>query len=141
MLCIRRSEISKSNCNLAGEWRSEAEENLRWGYRRIVGDLMMLGIRIGTTTVKKVLRGNGIHPAPDKAFKKPAVPWTTFVHAHMDSMVGCDFFTKRIYTLRDPKLLHVLWLGVTRLHPFCVVATLSYREATQGRRDEERSPR
>jgi len=64
-----------------------AEENLRWGYRKIVGELKKLGIRVGTTTVKKVLQGSGVHPAPDKAFKKPAVPWTTFVHAHMESMV------------------------------------------------------
>ena len=77
-----------------------ADENMRWGYRRIVGELKKLGIRIGSTTVRKILKESDIHPAPDKAFKKPAVPWTTFVHAHMDSMAGCDFFTKRIYTLR-----------------------------------------
>jgi hypothetical protein len=58
-------------------------------------------IRVGATTVKQILRGSRIHPAPDKAFKRPAVPWTTFVHAHMDSLVGTDFFTKRVYTLRE----------------------------------------
>ena len=77
-----------------------AEENLRWGYRKIVGELKKLGIRISKTTVRKILKDSDIHPLPDKAFKKPTVPWTTFVHAHMDSMVGCDFFTKRVYTLR-----------------------------------------
>ena len=77
-----------------------AEENLCWGYRKIVGELKKRGIRVGTTTVRKILKDSDIHPLPDKAFKKPAVPWTTFVHAHMDSMVGCDFFTKRVYTLR-----------------------------------------
>ena len=77
-----------------------ADENLRWGYRRIVGELKKLGIRVCSTTVRRILKDSDIHPAPDKAFKKPAVPWTTFVHAHMDSMAGCDFFTKRIYTLR-----------------------------------------
>ena len=77
-----------------------AEENLRWGYRKIVGELKKLGIRIGATTVRQILKDSGVYPAPDKAFKKPAVPWTTFVHAHMDSMVATDFFTKRVYTLR-----------------------------------------
>jgi putative transposase len=85
-----------------------AQENLRWGYRRIVGELKKLGIGIETTTVKQILRGSGIHPVPDKAFKKPAVPWTTFVHAHMDSMVACDLFTKRIYTLRGVFTAYVL---------------------------------
>ena len=84
-----------------------AQENLRWGYRRIVGELKKLGIGIGTT-VKQILRGSGIHPVPDKAFKKPAVPWTTFVHAHMESMVACDLFTKRIYTLRGVFTAYVL---------------------------------
>lgn len=27
------------------------------------------------------------------------MPWTQFVHAHMETMVACDFFTKPIYTL------------------------------------------
>ena len=85
-----------------------AEDNLRWGYRKIVGELKKLGIPIGTSTVRKILKDSGIHPAPDKAFKKPAVPWTTFVHAHMDSMVATDFFTKRVYTLRGVLTAHVL---------------------------------
>ena len=65
-------------------------------------------IRVGATTVKQILRGSGIHPAPDKAFKRPAVPWTTFVHAHMDSLVGTDFFTERVYTLRGALTAYVL---------------------------------
>jgi len=85
-----------------------ADENLRWGYRKIVGELKKLGIRISKTSVRKILKDAGIHPAPDKAFKKPAIPWTTFVHAHMDSMVACDFFTKRIYTLRGVFTAHML---------------------------------
>jgi putative transposase len=68
-----------------------AEENLRWGYRKIVGELKKVGIRVSKTTVRRILKDSGIHPAPDKAFKKPAIPWTTFVHAHMDSMVATDF--------------------------------------------------
>jgi putative transposase len=27
------------------------------------------------------------------------MPWTQFVHAHMETMVACDFFTNLIYTL------------------------------------------
>jgi len=85
-----------------------AEENVRWGYRKIVGELKKLGISISATTVRRILKDSDIHPAPDKAFKKPAVPWTTFVHAHMDSMVACDFFSKRIYTLRGALTAYVL---------------------------------
>jgi putative transposase len=103
-----------------------AEENLRWGYRRIVGELKKLGIRTGTTTVKQILRDSGIHPAPDKAFKKPAVPWTTFAHAHMDSMVGCDFFTKRIYSLRGVLTAYVLvFIHLGSRKVYCSPATLN----------------
>jgi len=26
--------------------------------------------------------------------------WTTFAHAHLDSLVGCDYLTKHVYMLR-----------------------------------------
>ena len=76
-----------------------ARENLAWGYTRIVGELKKLGIRIGVTTVREILKREGIQPTPEKAKKKPPIPWTTFVHAHMDVLVATDFFQKRIYTL------------------------------------------
>lgn len=103
-----------------------AEENVRWGYRRIVGEFKKLGIRIGSTTVKQILRDSGVHPAPDKGFKKPAIPWTTFVHAHMDSMVGCDFFTKRIYTLRGVLTAYVLvFIHLGSRKVYCSPATFN----------------
>ena len=91
-----------------------ADENLRWGFRRIVGELKKLGIRIGYTTARNILKEAGYHPASDRAKRKPPLPWTTFVHANMESMVGCDFFTKRIYTLRgvvDAYVLVFIHLG------------------------------
>jgi len=62
--------------------------------------LKKLGIRIGPTTVRSILRDAGHHPAPDKGGCTPPLPWTTFVHANIDSMVSCDFFAKRVLTLR-----------------------------------------
>lgn len=103
-----------------------AQENVSWGYRRIVGEFKKLGIRISSSIVKKILRDSGIHQAPDKAFKKTAVPWTTFVHAHMDSMVGADFFTKRIYTLRSVLTAHVLvFIHLGSRKVYCSPATFN----------------
>jgi len=107
-----------------------AEENVRWDYRRIVGEFKKLGIRIGSTTVKQILRGPGVHPTPDKAFKKPAVPWTTFVHAHMDSMVGTDFFTKRIYTLRG--VLTALYWACIRISRSLDIAVFPVYDLSAG---------
>ena len=41
-----------------------ANENPRWGYRRIQGALSNLGPDIDTTTVRHILRRNHIDPAP-----------------------------------------------------------------------------
>jgi len=101
-----------------------ARENLAWGYKRIVGELKKLGYIIGITTVRDILKESGIHPTPEKARKNPPIPWTTFVHAHMDVLIATDFFTKRIYTLRGVFTAYVLvfiHLGTRKV--FCSPAT------------------
>jgi transposase len=40
-----------------------ARENPRWGSRRIVGELKKLGLQVSETSVRNVLRRNGIGPA------------------------------------------------------------------------------
>jgi putative transposase len=95
-----------------------ARENLLWGCRRIVGELKKLGIRIGATTIREILHESGMHPDPMKAKKQPPIPWTTFIHANIESVVACDFFTKRIYTLRgvfDAYVLVFIHLGSRRV--------------------------
>jgi len=57
-----------------------ATKNLRWGYRRIIGELKKLGIRIDTATIRDILKEEGCFPDPQKATKNPPIPWTTFVH-------------------------------------------------------------
>ena len=101
-----------------------ATENLRWGYRRIVGEFKKLGIRIGATTIRDILKEEGHFPDPQKATKKPPIPWTTFVHAHIDSIVSCDFFTKPVLTLggiRDAYVLVFIHLGSRKV--FCSPST------------------
>ena len=39
-----------------------ARENPRWGYQRIVGELKGLGVVVSATTVKKILRAEGLGP-------------------------------------------------------------------------------
>src|SRR6266516_1414282 len=39
-------------------------ENPRWGYRRIQGELNKLGIGVSATTIRTVLLGSGLRPAP-----------------------------------------------------------------------------
>lgn len=101
-----------------------AKENIAWGYRRIVGELKKLGITVGSTSVKRIVKDAGLPPAPEKAKKNPPVPWTTFVHAHLESMVSCDFFSKPVWTLKgkvDAFVLVFLHLGSRKV--YCSRAT------------------
>ncbi len=51
-------------------------ENPIWGYTRILGELLKLGIKLARTTVKRVLQRNGeTNPTPTKEPRpKPAIP-------------------------------------------------------------------
>ena len=53
-----------------------ARENSRWGYCRIQGELKGLGHRVAPSTIAKVLKENGIAPAPDRPSS-----WRTFLQA------------------------------------------------------------
>ncbi|HKF17350.1 MAG TPA: IS3 family transposase [Candidatus Dormibacteraeota bacterium] len=65
-----------------------AEENPRWGYRRIQGELLKLGMRCSHLTVVRVLRRHRLGPAPRRCQRS----WRSFVRQHADQMLACDFF-------------------------------------------------
>ena len=67
-----------------------ARENSRWGYCRIQGELKGLGHRVAPSTIAKVLKENGIAPAPDRPSS-----WRTFLQAHWGEVAGTDFLPPR----------------------------------------------
>ncbi len=86
-----------------------ARENVGWGLRRIIGELRKLTIRIGRTTVRRVLVEEGVLPDPSRRAPRGVLtPWRTFVAAHVNTMVACDFFCKKVLTPLGAKLAFVL---------------------------------
>ena len=72
-----------------------ATENPAWGYTRIQGALKNLGHGVARSTVAKVLKANGIPPAPGRPSS-----WRTFIRAHWGAIAGVDFFTSEVWTPR-----------------------------------------
>jgi putative transposase len=78
-----------------------AQENTRWGYNRIHGELVKLGFDLDSKTVRNVLKHNGIQPAP----LRRRSTWRAFLRHYKEQLLACDFFTvetiflKRLYVL------------------------------------------
>src|SRR5947208_12896923 len=72
-----------------------AEENRRWGYRRIQGALSNLGHILARTTIANILKRHGIDPAPERSRK---TTWKEFLTRHWDQIVATDFFTVEVWT-------------------------------------------
>jgi putative transposase len=89
-----------------------ARENPRWGYQRIVGELLGLGITVSATTVRKILRQSGFGPAGERA----GLSWRSFLRAQATSMLAVDFFTVETVSLRRLYVLFFIELGSRRVH-------------------------
>jgi putative transposase len=63
-----------------------ARENPGWGYRRIQGELVGLGIKLAASTVWAILKQTGIGPAP----KRLETSWTEFLRQQAASILECD---------------------------------------------------
>lgn len=82
------------------------KENPGWGYDRIGGALKNLGHQLSHQTVGNILRRHGLSPAPKR---KQATSWKDFIRAHMEVLVGTDFFTVEVLTLKGLVTYYVLF--------------------------------
>jgi transposase len=66
-----------------------ARENPGWGYRRIQGELVGLGVKLAASTVWTILKEAGIEPSPRRLEQS----WAEFLRARAASILECDFLT------------------------------------------------
>src|SRR5262249_4111389 len=91
-----------------------ATENPGWGYTRIQGALRNLGHHVARSTVAKVLKANGIPPAPERPSS-----WRTFLRAHWGAVAVADFFTTDVWNPRGLVTYYTLFvidLRTRRIH-------------------------
>jgi putative transposase len=89
-----------------------AKENPRWGYVRIQGELRKLGSQIGATTIRRILRAQGLRPAP----RRSGPTWSQFLKAQANGMLACDFFTVETLRLKTLYVLFFIELHTRRVH-------------------------
>lgn len=89
-----------------------ARENSRWGYLRIRGELLKLGVQVSATAIRAVLRREGL--GPDPRLRGPS--WSEFLRAQARGIVAFDFFTVETAWLRTLYVLFAIELGSRRVH-------------------------
>jgi putative transposase len=78
-----------------------AHDNLGWGYRRIHGELTVLGYKIAPPTVWQILNDAGTGPAPNRSGQT----WRAFLAGQAATILAAGFFHVDTVLLRR---LHVL---------------------------------
>jgi transposase InsO family protein len=65
-----------------------AGENTTWGYRRIHGELLVLGVKVAASTIWEILKDAGVEPAPERA----SSTWAVFLRSQAHAIIAADFF-------------------------------------------------
>ena len=108
-----------------------ASENPTWGYRRIHGELVTMGVRLAPSSVWEILGRRGIEPAPTRM--DPT--WSEFLKVQANSMLACDFFHVDTVLLRRFYVLFFIELDTRRVYVTGVTANPVGEWATQQARN------
>lgn len=85
-----------------------AKDNCNWGYRRIIGELRKLRLRIGRSSVRRILKDEGLTPSPTRRGRAEETVWRKFIRLHVNTLVATDFFTKNVITSLGVRVAYCL---------------------------------
>jgi transposase InsO family protein len=89
-----------------------ARDNPGWGYRRIQGELVGLGVKLAASTVWTILKKAGIEPSPIRL----ETSWAEFLRQQAASILECDFLTVDTLFLKRFYVLFFIELATRRVH-------------------------
>jgi putative transposase len=108
-----------------------AAENPRWGYQRVQGELLRLGVQVSATAIRTTLRRHGLDPAP----RRGNSAWRAFLRQQAAGIIACDFFTVDTIWLRRLYVLFFIELDTRRVHLAGVTANPNGAWVTQQARN------
>jgi len=68
-----------------------ATENPRWGYQRIRGEPLRLGVQASATAIRATTGRHGLDPAPRRA----STTWPAFLRQQAAGILACDLLHRR----------------------------------------------